>query len=737
MLFRNFNWIVMCKVMKDRHIFQKSLAWVERLNDYPGCDRKELTVRVQLWVGTAYALLHVLLLTIAFLIFAPEALKVLIGYGYFLAIVLTINLMPLRISYKLVNAIKLAVLMAGTFYFILYLGGIATSGGLIVVCLAMLLSSVPLQDSKISLLLFLFFTFIVIISGLFNQFFSAPASLTPKINSVLFMINTLSMSGVSLFLILSFITQQRKLEGLESEKLKELNEAKNKLFTNITHEFRTPLTIIQGMTNLIKTNPEEWLEKGTEKIENQTRNLLALVNQMLDLSKLEAGAMPVHSYQADIVSYLKYLSDSFISLAQRKDIRLNFLPENRHFVMDFDQEKIMYIVSNLLSNAIKYTPDHGTVELYAGQMKEQNDFVIKVSDNGPGIPPEQLPFVFDRFFRVEEDQGTQEGGTGLGLALVKELVKLLGGSVHVSSSEESGTTFIVNLPVTNNAPEKEIVPNEAVLPADFVSASYPQDDQQSYTGSEIFTGDLPILLVVEDSHDLKLYLKALLEKQYQLEFASDGKTGLQKAFDHIPDIIVSDVMMPSMDGISMLDILKHDIRTSHIPVIMLTAKADIDSRLIGLDRGADDYLAKPFNEDELLIRLRKLIELRHVLHQRYAAGEQVIPVKDPPENLEDSFIQKIRLVMEENLGDDNFDVHQLSRALGMSRSQLYRKFKSLTNKSVVDYFWTLRLYKAKDLLQTTVMNVSEVAWAVGFKNLSHFSRAFKDQFGTNPSAVGK
>lgn len=232
-------------------------------------------------------------------------------------------------------------------------------------------------------------------------------------------------------------------------------------------------------------------------------------------------------------------------------------------------------------------------------------------------------------------------------------------------------------------------------------------------------------------------MKALLEKQYQLEFASDGKTGLQKAFEHIPDIIVSDVMMPAMDGISMLDMLKHDIRTSHIPVIMLTAKADIDSRLIGLDKGADDYLAKPFNENELLIWLRKLIELRHVLHQRYAAGEQLIPDKDLPENLEDSFIQKIRSVMEENLGDDNFDVHQLSQALGMSRSQLYRKFKSLTNKSVIDYFWTLRLYKAQSLLQTTVMNVSEVAWAVGFKNLSHFSRAFKDQFGMSPSAVGK
>ncbi|MDP2113721.1 MAG: hypothetical protein Q8K69_06660, partial [Bacteroidota bacterium] len=218
------------KVMKEKHLFQKIKAWIERLNGYPGCDQKELTIRVQLWIGTAYALLHVVLLTIAFLIFAPVALKILIGYGYFLAIILTINLiLPSRIDYKLVNAIKLAILMMGTFIYILYLGGIATSGGLIVVCLAMLLSSVPLQDSRISVLLFVIFTFIVIISGLFSSFFAAPASLTPKINSILFMINTLSMSGLALFLILSFIAQQRKLESLESDKLKEVNEAKTKL----------------------------------------------------------------------------------------------------------------------------------------------------------------------------------------------------------------------------------------------------------------------------------------------------------------------------------------------------------------------------------------------------------------------------------------------------------------------------------------------------------------------------
>mgnify|MGYP002776313987 CR=1 FL=1 len=405
--------------------------------------------------------------------------------------------------------------------------------------------------------------------------------------------------------------------------------------------------------------------------------------------------------------------------------------------MDFDQEKIMYIVSNLLTNAIKFTPNYGMVDIYAGLMPFKNEFVIKVSDNGPEIPSEHLPFLFDRFFRVEDEQRSQEVGTGLGLTLVKELVKLFGGSIHVISLKDLGTTFTVILPVTNIAPEKEIFTRNYLSPEDFVNVSKATEGKTDHSETVIPANDLPILLVVEDSQDLKLYLNALLQGHYQLDFASNGETGLQKAFEHIPDIIVSDVMMPVMDGISMLDVLKHDLRTSHIPVIMLTAKADIDSRLNGLDNGADDYLAKPFNEAELLIRLRKLLELRKALHQRYAFGEQTITEENHTLNLEDSFIQKIRKVMEESLDDDNFDVHQLCVTAGMSRSQLYRKFKSLTNTSVIDYFWTLRLHKAKNLLQTTAMNISEVAVAVGFKNLSHFSKSFKNQFGMNPSTVRK
>jgi signal transduction histidine kinase len=364
--------------MKSKHLIQKLMGWIERLNNYPGCDQKTLNTRKIMWLGTAYALLYIIILALILRIIEPELFSFLMNSGYFLYIILSASLFispRIKKHFTLLYTIQLILLMTGTFYLIIRLGGIVTSGGLIVACLAFVFSSFPLQNSRITITLFVIYTIVVILSGILTSWLTVPEQMTPTRNSTLSVFNVLSMSALSLYLVLGFFAQQRKLEELESNKLKELNEAKNKLFTNITHEFRTPLTIVQGMTNLIKTNPEEWIEKGTVKIETQTRNLLALVNQMLDLSKLEAGAMPLHCYQSDIIRYLKYLSESFASMAQKKGIRLSFVPETKHFVMDFDQEKIMYIVSNLLSNALKFTPCNGTVELYAGQLKEQNEFV--------------------------------------------------------------------------------------------------------------------------------------------------------------------------------------------------------------------------------------------------------------------------------------------------------------------------------------------------------------------------
>ena len=722
--------------MKGKTHFQNAMTRIERLNNYPGCSQKELTVRVQLWVGTFYALFHALLLTLAFWIFAPVALKVLIGYGYFLAITLTAFLIinpRIRKNYKLVSATQETILLVGTFVTILHLGGIATSGGLIVVSLAMVLSSVPLQDSRISLFLFLIFTFIVIISGLYGLFISAPAPLAEKYNAVLFMINTLSMSGLGLFLILSFIAQQRKLEQLEAEKLKELNEAKNKLFTNITHEFRTPITVIQGMTDLIEKNPEEWLEEGTAKIKNNSHILLKLVNEMLDLARIEAGVMPLHYVQGNIISHIGYVTGLFVSLAQSHRIRLDFKTMEPPVRMDFDPDKLLLIVSNLLSNALKYTPEGGKIEVSTEIEEHQTWFLIQVADSGTGIEPEYLPHVFDRFFHDGQNSRFQQG-TGLGLSLVREYIELMNGKVDVQSSKGQGTVFSVRLPVTHDAiPESEDA-NEKQKMADRIKIELPikigsktEPDESPNEAKK-----LPVLLIVEDSRDVSNYLAAILKNEYRIEQAENGKIGIEKALDRIPDIILSDVMMPEIDGIELLEKLKNDIRTSHIPVVLLTAKADIASRIEGLERGADAYMAKPFEEKELHIVLKNLVEIRKKLHARYASPENFPLLPENGYQIEDAFMGKVKQVLEANLDDDEFGIAQLCHELCVSHTQLYRKFKSVSNQTISEYFKALRLYKSRELLSSTTMNVTEVAFAAGFKNLSYFSREFAHQFGKSP-----
>jgi DNA-binding response OmpR family regulator len=364
-------------------------------------------------------------------------------------------------------------------------------------------------------------------------------------------------------------------------------------------------------------------------------------------------------------------------------------------------------------------------------------FTIKVQDNGPGIPPEHLLKIFDRFYTIVENNKNPESGMGLGLALTRELVKLLGGTIIAESTPGSGSTFTVQLPVTNNAPIKEMSAlSDAQEKISLIRTTIPikKSKAADYQGSK---HEKPILLIVEDSFDLVDYLSAILKNDFHLETAQNGNEGLQKAFDCIPDIILSDVMMPEMDGITMLGKLKSDQRTSHIPVVMLTAKADIASKLEGLERGADDYLAKPFNEAELQVRLKNLIDLRKMLQQRYASMEPLPKTDDKAVIIEDTFMMKVRSIMEAHLDNDQFGIRELCLEIGMSRAQLYRKFKSLTDTTVNDYLMNFRLFKAKELLLNSGLNVSEVAYETGFKNLSHFSRSFKESFGVTPGSIRK
>jgi signal transduction histidine kinase/DNA-binding response OmpR family regulator len=714
-------------MLKD--FWQRLNSRVESALDYPGCDLKTRMMRKTYWVLTLGSLIAIVMLTLGFLIFIPR-LTILINYGVILIVelVVVLTLIPKFPGlFKGLSVVNLFFNIGVTFIVMLMLGGITRSAGLIFVGLSAVLSSIPLQNSRISLALFTFYTVTILTAGILHSWLTIPEQMTPGINTFIFMLNTLWMSAYLLLLVMNYISQQKELEQFEAKRLKELDKTRSRLFTNITHEFRTPLTVIQGMTDLIRTRPEEWTASGLDKIKTNSGILLRLVNQMLDLTKIETGAMPVHLAKGDITGYVAYLVELFRSDALTRNIELRFVPGLQHFEMDFDADRLMHIVSNLVSNALKFTPPGGTIDILTRISDEGKMFFIEVRDSGIGIEEEHLEHLFDRFYQVEN--GNTAGGTGLGLALAKEMVESLQGAISVESTPGAGSLFRVQLPVSQSAPpfnftkmdifrkEKE----DHLLPVSSPEEVTPEEPDGSTAR--------PILLIVEDNKDVVRYLQAILKQEYHVEVAENGRQGVEKSLDLVPDVILSDVMMPVMDGFELLMKVKNDIRTSHIPVVMLTARADVESRLEGLDRGADAYLPKPFDERELRIQLRNLVETRKRLHERYAAIDRLPESPDASLKMEDDFMVRVKQVLEANLEDDEFGISQLCNELAVSHSQLYRKFRSLTNSTIAAYIKLLRLQKAKTLLNTTSMNVTEVAYAVGFKNLSHFSREFALHFG--------
>ncbi len=529
----------------------------------------------------------------------------------------------------------------------------------------------------------------------------------------------------------------RRLEHAENARLKELDQVKSRIYTNITHEFRTPLTIILGMAEVLEKSGSSSstgasaTATATALIQRNGQNLLTLINQLLDLSKLETGKMALHRTRGDIVSFIKYLGESFHSFAAGKGVQLHFLSEIPELEMAFDREKIQAILFNLLSNAIKFTPEGGHVYLQIGEKEEKRQRLLslRVKDTGIGIAAEQLPLIFDRFYQAD-DTATRKGeGTGIGLALVRELVKLMEGEVQVSSRPGEGTVFSVLLPVVhadNSLPEGTGTPVAEIpaaepLPSPKEAPSHPDSER-------------PLVLLVEDNADVLDYLKACIGADYQVAVANNGREGLERALELVPDLVLSDVMMPEMDGLELCRLLKTDERTSHVPLVLLTARADVASRIEGLHRGADDYLAKPFDRRELLARMSNLILLRRQLHARYASLAPA-PTSDPELQMEDAFLQKIRAVVEAHLSDADFEMPQLERALGMSRSQIFRKVRALTGRSPSLYMRSVRLHRAKELLQTSRMSISEIAYEVGFATPAYFSTAFQEEFGAPPSAM--
>ena len=541
-----------------------------------------------------------------------------------------------------------------------------------------------------------------------------------------------------------FVQRTNAQLKVAKERAEQAEMVKTRLYTNISHEFRTPLTIIQGMSEKVIEAPEVWGEKGGEMIRRNSDQLLFLVNQMLDLRKLESNSLHLQMIQGDIISYLRYIIESFHSLAESKEIRIEFHTDTHKLLMDHDPPRTLQILSNLLSNAIKFTPRGGTVglriRLLTPQTGQHASLKILVSDTGMGIPRADLPHIFNRFYQGESAQTRKGEGTGIGLALTKELVHLLGGTVSVRSTEDEGTTFEVILPISRQAPLSEA---SGLVEASPLSAEAKDIPLEEVVGSP--ANDKPLVLLVEDNADVVQYLIACLQNDYRLEVAMDGQQGIEKALEIIPDLVVTDVMMPEKDGFEVAQFLKNDERTSHIPIIMLTAKADVDSKIEGLERGADAYLPKPFHPPELLVRLKKLLELRQKLRSYYLnlAGRTTEQANRPELELalevtvestaETLFVQKVRSLIEAQLLNPDLKVETLCRELGMSHSQLHRKLTALTGYSTNRFIRYIRLSKARNLLATPDITISEAAYEAGFSDPDYFTRTFKKEYGMTPT----
>ena len=542
---------------------------------------------------------------------------------------------------------------------------------------------------------------------------------------------------------------QLSFEQLEAKRVKELDTIKTQLYTNITHEFRTPLTIILGMAQQVINKPGEYFNSGMEMIIRNGQNLLKLVNEMLDLSKLETGKMSLQLVNGDMINFLRYIVESFHSLAEGQHKQLHFLSDIDMLYVAYDPEKIRQIVTNLLSNALKFTPEKGNIYISVNEhaVEGQADkigLVIKIKDTGIGIPESQLQHIFDRFYQSDNSHTRKAEGTGIGLALTKELVKLMEGEITVKSppsGNNKGSEFTVSLLLTKVADTGE----GNVLP--ILKISYDHTTAAVSQNKTVITNEhnaaSPLILLVEDNADVVAYTASCLP-DYRLAVGKDGKEGFEIAKEIIPDLIITDVMMPFVDGFELCKLLRSDEHTSHIPIIMLTAKADIESKLEGLSTGADAYLEKPFNKEELSIRINKLLELRKNLQQYYLKKAGLADVAQSPAILaatyemmlndkrEDEFVKKVRETIELHLTETNFTVEQLCKLVFMSHSQLHRKLDALTGCSPNKFIRMIRLNKAKELLKDPSNSIASVAMDCGYNDPGYFARIFKQEHGVTP-----
>jgi len=528
------------------------------------------------------------------------------------------------------------------------------------------------------------------------------------------------------------LSQQRDQLIVLSKNLEEVTQAKLVFFTNISHEFRTPLTLIQGPLDSLEK--ETLSTEGKRMIQLMRKNvhvLLKLIDQIIDFRKYENGKMQMYFTFTDLKLFVSQICDSFIEFGKKKHIHFTFSASDDDYTLWFDSDKMEKICYNLLSNAFKFTTENGRIDVHLDRiMVNSESFAqLTVSDNGVGISEHHAKSIFDRFYKAD----SRTSGSGIGLHLTKMLVEMHNGDISIKSEEGKGSIFTVQIPFTQKeipvVEQYPILSSQAVNEDDLLILESEEDIPETVN----LQTDKPLVLIVEDNVDVRIYIKSLLTDSFEVIEAPNGQIGLFRAMKYVPELIISDVSMDVMDGFELCKQIKENLSTSHIPVILLTAYALDEQRAIGFESGADAYIPKPFNESLLKIRVRKLIENREKVKAYFQKNLTFGERKENVAQIDKTFITRFRKIIEDKLIDSDLNVDEIGKSLGLSRVQLYRKIKSLTNYAPNELVRIIRLKASEQLLITTEKSISEVAYETGFSSPSYFTKCFKEYFNESPT----
>ena len=600
------------------------------------------------------------------------------------------------------------------------------------------------------------YTFKVFGSNSVGIWTDKPKVITLIINKPWYLTNLVLVLFVLIALVIIYAIVQIRLnqirlknkldiESAVYEKSEEMNQMKLQFFTNISHELRTPLTLIIGPLQQIMNgtvHPNEVSKLNTIMYKNSNR-LLKLINQLLDFRKAESGNLNLIIQNSELVSFVGDIYDAFEEIALEKDIRFLFLTPENEIDAWFDNDKIEKILYNLLSNAFKFTPKGKSITLSLEKVTINNEdhALIKVVDYGIGIPKEELESIFERFYQSRKEHNPVNEGSGLGLAYIKHLVEVHKGKITIESELHEGTTGSFTFPISQNAFKNHAVLEVQPKNYDFKYTKIGVEvikerlvkPQEINTNTTPHTKETPLLLIVEDNIELQEYLVTFFSQDYKVITANNGKDGLDLAMQHIPSIIICDLMMPIMNGIEMCKLIKIDINTSHIPVVILTAKAGLENEKEGLETGADEFIMKPFNIEVLKLRIDNIIRTKQQWIQKFKTNTDSKSWKELSNKLDQKFLEKSIDIIKKNMDNADFSVEQFSMEMGMSRSALFTKLKSITEQSTSEFIRSIRLKRAVKLMKSGKYSITEIIYMVGFSDPKYFRSCFKKQFGTTPS----